>query len=323
MILPMRVAILFLGTLSLARADAWLYQLQSANPRRIERSGFRCAVIDYSRDGSDRGKFPRSQIRKLSRAGTGTFAYLSIGEAENYRFYWNPAWVEKSGSDRLTAEAPDWLGRTNPDWRGNYKVRYWDSDWRKTVLAPYLDRIVGQGFDGVYLDIVDGFEYWADPASYRGGGETFRPGDPRGNEREAARRMIELVRWIAAYGRKQKRGRFLVMPQNGESILRYDRGGKYLRAISGIGVEDLFYDETREQPLRESRYRLKFLRKIRNAGKTVLCVDYVDSGRRTDPGNLLRVESFVKKCGAERFDCYAARRDRELDRINTIPGIQP
>lgn len=319
----MRAAILLLAALPLARGDAWLYQLQNPIPRKIAHAGFETAVIDYSKTGSDRGKHPRSQIRKLSRNGIATFAYLSIGEAENYRFYWKRAWVARRDTNQFTASAPAWLGTTNPDWIGNYKVRYWDPDWRDSILKPYIDRIVRQGFDGVYLDIIDAFEYWADPASYRGNGEAFQPGDPRGNEREAARRMIELVRWIAAYGRKQSKGRFLVIPQNGEGILRYDRGGKYLRTIHGIGIEDLFYDETSKQPAGETRYRLKFLRKIRKARKNVLCVDYVDTGRRADPANANRIANFVSRCEREGFDFYVARDDRELDRINTVPGVQP
>jgi hypothetical protein len=31
----------------------------------------------------------------------------------------------------------------------------------------------------------------------------------------------------------------------------------------------------------------------------------------------------VRRCSAEGFDFYVARKDRELDRINVIPGVQP
>jgi cysteinyl-tRNA synthetase len=244
-------------------------------------------------------------------------AYLSIGEAESYRFYWRAAW--------LSGAAPAWLGRVDPDWPGNYKVRFWDVGWRNDVLRPYLDRVLRQGFDGVYLDIIDAFTYWAAPASYGPGGETFQTGDPRGSEAESARRMIRLVAWIADYGRRHSAAgrRFLVFPQNGEDILRYDREGRYLRAISGIGVEDLFYDETRPQPEAEIAYRMSFLRRVRARGKAVFCVDYVDAGNPGDPANASRIADFVARCEAEGFDFYAARRDRELDRINVIPGVQP
>lgn len=316
---------IFAATLGSAAAGSWLFQLQDPDPREIAGSGFSVAVIDYSKDGSDGRRHRRGELRALERNGVTGIAYLSIGEAENYRFYWNDDWEERKDSNEFTAIAPSWLGHTNPDWRGNYKVRYWDPDWRERVLAPYLRRITRQGFRGVYLDIVDAFEYWADPSSYGPGGETFRDGDPRGDEAEAARRMIELVWWIADYGRKHSRfhRRFQVFPQNGENILHHDRDGKFLRTISGIGVEDLFYNETRRQSARDTRYRLKYLRRIARANKSVLSVDYVDTGDRQDPRNDLRIADFVSRCEAEGFSPYAARVDRELDRINAIPGVQP
>ena len=81
-------------------------------------------------------------------------AYMSIGEAEDYRFYWNNNW--KPGD-------PDWLREVNPDWEGNYKVKYWDSEWQGIIFGnttSFLDRIIASGFDGVYLDIIDAFEYF-------------------------------------------------------------------------------------------------------------------------------------------------------------------
>lgn len=84
-------------------------------------------------------------------------AYMSIGEAEDYRYYWKEDW--------LSSDPPDWLEGENPDWEGNYKVRYWDEDWKGIIFGnddSYLKRILGAGFDGVYLDIIDGFEYFED-----------------------------------------------------------------------------------------------------------------------------------------------------------------
>ncbi|HQK83474.1 MAG TPA: endo alpha-1,4 polygalactosaminidase [Atribacter sp.] len=81
-------------------------------------------------------------------------SYLSIGEAENYRYYWQKEW---------DINPPSWLEEENPDWSGNYKVRYWDKEWREIIFGnpdAYLDKILKAGFDGVYLDLVDSFEYF-------------------------------------------------------------------------------------------------------------------------------------------------------------------
>ena len=42
-------------------------------------------------------------------------AYMSIGEAEDYRYYWNDSWY---------LHPPKWLARENPNWPGCYKVKY-------------------------------------------------------------------------------------------------------------------------------------------------------------------------------------------------------
>jgi cysteinyl-tRNA synthetase len=81
-------------------------------------------------------------------------AYMSIGEAEEYRFYWKIGWRENP---------PTWLAGENPDWEGNFKVKYWDPEWQAIIFGnpeSYLDRIIEAGFNGVYLDIIDAFEYF-------------------------------------------------------------------------------------------------------------------------------------------------------------------
>ncbi len=79
---------------------------------------------------------------------------MSIGEAEDYRYYWQDSWINNP---------PNWLEDENPDWEGNYKVRYWDKDWQSIIYGndnSYLKKIINAGFDGVYLDIIDAFEYF-------------------------------------------------------------------------------------------------------------------------------------------------------------------
>ena len=81
-------------------------------------------------------------------------AYMSIGEAEDYRYYWQASWEK---------DPPSWMDGENPAWEGNYKVRYWEADWQDIIYGSagsYLDRILDAGFDGVYLDIIDAFEYY-------------------------------------------------------------------------------------------------------------------------------------------------------------------
>ncbi|HEY8938489.1 MAG TPA: endo alpha-1,4 polygalactosaminidase [Cyclobacteriaceae bacterium] len=74
--------------------------------------------------------------------------YMSIGEAENYRYYWS------SLSKSL-------IYKENPNWPGNYSVRYWDSAWKQVIYGndqSYTKKILNVGFDGVYLDIIEAYE---------------------------------------------------------------------------------------------------------------------------------------------------------------------
>lgn len=74
--------------------------------------------------------------------------YMSIGEAEDYRYYWSD--LDKN-----------LVCRENPDWKGNFAVKYWEADWKSVIYGneqSYLKKIVDAGFNGVYLDIIEAYE---------------------------------------------------------------------------------------------------------------------------------------------------------------------
>jgi cysteinyl-tRNA synthetase len=95
------------------------------------------------------------QLRQKKNGGTRmVISYMSIGEAESYRYYWDDDW--RLGN-------PEWLVRENPNWKGNFKVQYWNPEWKAVILGndnSYLQLILDAEFDGVYLDIIDGFEFF-------------------------------------------------------------------------------------------------------------------------------------------------------------------
>lgn len=289
--------------LDIKKIKNWAYQLQNADPNEIASSGFDLIVMDYSWDGSDENKYTREDIEKIKDAGIIPIAYISIGEAEDYRFYWREEWY---------TDPPEWLGRENPDWLGNYPVKYWYSEW-KEIIFKYLDKIIAQGFMGIYLDRVDVFEYWSDPNN---GEEFYIP------EREAAERMISFIVEIANYCRNKTSADFYIIPQNGERLLEYDNG-TLLKIISGWAVEDLFYNGTEPLPEYITNERMYYLDKVLNAGEVVLVVDYVDDGSGYIGTNKERIDDFRAKALARGYIPYAAIVDRELDELNIIEGVQP
>ncbi len=114
-------------------------------------------IMDYF-FGDDNLEFTSTEVQQLKQKANGgtrlLVIYMSIGEAEDYRYYWDESW---------TVGSPEWIEAENPEWAGNYKVQYWDSAWQSIIFGDdnaYLDKIINVGFDGVYLDIIEGFEYF-------------------------------------------------------------------------------------------------------------------------------------------------------------------
>ena len=276
----------------------WAVQLQDADLDLVSISSFDLVVIDHSKTGTSDSKYTKEEIEKIKESGKIPIAYLSIGEAEDYRSYWQEGWKINS---------PTWLGKENLDWEGNYKVKYWEKKWREIILSR-LDEIIEQGFSGVYLDLVDSFEYWSDSDN----GENSHI-----KKVKAARDMISFVEGIAKHSRSQKEN-FYIIPQNAENILHYDTDGSYVETISGIGVESLFYKGTKAASLQEIKKRTNYLDKITGAGKPVFLVEYVDDGSGYFGKNKERIDDFRKKASDKKYIPYVAREDFKLDELNVL-----
>ncbi|MBM7558476.1 MJ1477/TM1410 family putative glycoside hydrolase [Marinitoga litoralis] len=261
-----------------------IYQINGPNIDNII-SNYRpkFVILDYSKDGTDEKKFTHDDINKLKILDIIPLAYLSIGEAEDYRYYWKDEWDENP---------PSWIDGENPNWPGNYKVKYWYDDW-KNIIFDYLDKIIAQGFMGVYLDLIDSYKFWA----------------KNGYDIEAtASEMIKLVIEIAEYARK-KNPIFLVVPQNGEDIIKYDYDNKYIHTISGIGVESLFYKKTKKNSDEYINSRLEYILKIKNNGKFVLVTDYVYNPK--NPNEDI-IKDFINLCNIYGFYGYPANVNQKL-----------
>lgn len=111
-------------------SERWIYWLADPVADTIGDADGAYVVTDYSVDGSDAGAFTADDLAVLSQdGGRPVLSYLSIGEAEDYR-------------------------------------DYWDSGWQDILLGDggYLEQITDAGFDGVYLDIIDAYFYWSEDA---------------------------------------------------------------------------------------------------------------------------------------------------------------
>ena len=294
----------------LSQINDWLYVLDASDVSidQIASSGFDLVVMDYSKDGSVEQEYTQADIDRLHQAGMVAVAYMSIGEAEDYRFYWQDEWA---------TNPPSWLGPVNPDWEGNFKVRFWEPEWQTIIVnsqpggePSFLDRITSAGFDGVYPDIVDAYEYWSEEQTEL----------TRLEARVAMKQFVEAIRIYA----RETRGStgFLIFPQNAPRIILDDDdqlddlGRSYLDLCDGIGAEDTWFNETQPQPGEDISEIVPLLRHFRSTGRErlVICVDYVWDDGDTE-GNRDRYNSLSSQARAEGFIPYAAHSDRDLNKL--------
>jgi cysteinyl-tRNA synthetase, unknown class len=259
--------------------DDWVYQLQgyadesldelAATPQPI-------AVIDLTRDGLD-GYWTAEEIAALQGSGKTVLAYFEIGSIEDFR----PEY----------AALPDELILNRwEDWPEEHFVRYWEAAWWDTVVQPRVDQALEAGFDGVYLDT---------PLAYEEIDLSLVDGEDRDS---LARKMADLVVRISEYG-KERDDAFMVVPQNNPELREQDG---YTEAIDGLGVEDLFFSSSQDQPGDipcDQDYcaeNLAHTRALRDAGKLVLAVDYA-----SDPDNIAEA---CRRYQEEGFTGYVTQR---------------
>lgn len=303
-------------------ASNWGYQLQGKNGNPLNVDGLVAAphemlVIDPTRDGTDATRFSAAQVAEIKGDRSVLAAYVSIGEASDFRDYWDKDWTTTGkASGKLTDKAPDWLGPVNPDWPEGRKVRYWDDDWQDIIFNDQgtgeLDNIVEKGFDAAYLDIVDAYYFWGAEVK----DSQREPGDPK-SEKQAAQRMVDFAVDMAEHARETNPDFFLI-PQNGAWIIDALKAGRpdtaridaYREVIGGIAIEDLYFrggDRDENNAFRPDEKSIRVLKRdFLDHDVPVYVVDYITGDRR--------IEKFEKAALEDGFIPYAAP-DRDLDRM--------
>lgn len=270
----------------LLQAESWGYQLQALDEKGFAQLFYDVLVLDYTRRGQPGSEFTPEELDKIRVKPNGQqrilLSYLSVGEAESYRYYWKPDWESKK---------PVWISHENTDWAGNYIVRFWDPQWRQIVYDSadsFLSRIIAAGFDGVYLDRVDVY------------------GELEKENSNARADMIDFVRALSVKAKSLKRD-FHVVVQNAEELATSE---PYLAAIDGIAKEDLLYGRDHKasrNPQGTINEAVRHLKLARNTAKAVFVVEYLSAPER--------VMGVMKELGRydERFVPHFA--DRTLNRV--------
>jgi cysteinyl-tRNA synthetase len=319
------------GPLSLSDVSYWAYQLQETGETgavdALVASRYDMLVLEPTRtdwSSDDRYFDTRGMTGQLKGSYASdeehrklVIAYVDIGEAEDWRWYWT--WSRDwdcTGSP--PADWPDYVLACDPDgWTGNYPVAYWDEEWKDILIygkqtgshpdrdyVSALDEVIKDGFDGIYLDWVEGYEDEAVIAAGQAAGV-----DP-------AAEMIALVREIHDYATVRDPD-FLVIQQNAAALI--DGHPELTNLIDAIAQEAIWYDGDAtdawqdpdgydwEQPAELTDYYIQWLEAYLNADLPVLDCEYA-----LDYAGAAYVNAY-----AQGYVPYVTR--RSLSRLTTTP----
>ncbi|HDY86608.1 MAG TPA: hypothetical protein ENH82_00660, partial [bacterium] len=136
-----------------------------------------------------------------------------------------------------------------------------------------------QGFDGIYMDIIDGYYYWS----------VENP-----EQTDADSLMCQFIIDIRNHVNTVTGNTdFILIPQNGEDV--WDQGyvspalkSAYFNSINGIGVEDVFFPGSLDEdnPYNPDTYRIGILQEYLLNNKQVYSVEYL-----TDPAKITQYEN--------------------------------
>jgi cysteinyl-tRNA synthetase len=216
--------------MALKDVKTWMYQLQGVENTgavaALAGSGYDMLVVEPTATVKGCQGFDMKGMVGRFHAGKGgrvVLAYIDIGEAESYRTYWRSTWRAPKNNN---PGSPDFILRADPDgWAENFVVAYWDQRWQ-LVLANELVKIMNAGFDGIYLDWVDGYEDAAVLA------------EAKRQHVDPAAAMIDFIASLRTTARKAN-PKAVVIAQNAPYLL--DEDARYANVIDGLAMEDIWF----------------------------------------------------------------------------------
>ena len=145
----------------LSDAENYLYLISSDNYSgkqamldAIKAANYDIVLIDLF---FEEAVLTSTEIQSLKIKANGgkrlVIAYISIGSAEKYRYYWQAGW--KKGS-------PSWLKKSYSGYPDEFWVQFWNPEWQNIIFGnndSYIKKIIDAGFDGAYLDNVEAYYF--------------------------------------------------------------------------------------------------------------------------------------------------------------------
>jgi cysteinyl-tRNA synthetase, unknown class len=147
--------------LSLSQAQNYLYLISTGGfPDKasylaaIQQTNFDVVIIDAFYGDQ---LLSNAEVAGLKTKANGAqrlvIAYMNVGTAEKYRYYWKEDWK---------IHHPRWLKKEYDGYPDEVWVKYWKQDWKDIIYGndeSYTKKLLNAGFDGAYLDNVEAFYF--------------------------------------------------------------------------------------------------------------------------------------------------------------------
>jgi|GEM_PF-2581854 len=271
---------------------SWMYQIQNLDDdkaiQNLAETKYPMLVIEPGHNFLDFSYNTTEIVSKLKDNPDGgterlLLAYIDIGQAEDYRDYWQSDWTAPTASQRGN---PDFMLTIDPDgWSGNYPVAYWRQEWKELWLGDngIIVELAKLGFDGVYLDWVEAYD-----------DDTVRIVA----EEENVNPEVEMIKFIEEIKQSGQTiiSDFLVISQNAPYLIDTDKS-RYLATIDALAVEDTWFhgagdanwDDPDAGDLHQrhdgewsTTNRLKQYKQYQRSGLPVFSVDYCISTQNAE-----------------------------------------
>jgi len=224
--------------IALKDVQTWAYKIQGmeTNDYELMRTHFDMYVIEPMISDPFTADFDITnligRIREFNKTYYGKdpliLAYIDVGQAENWRWYWQEGWEPES------VYQADWVTDVDPnDWTGNYPVAYWYDEWYNICIYgtngnSHLLTTLNYDFDGIYMDWVEGFTHEAvvEQAADEG--------------IDATNEMFWLIEELHTLATNVNPD-YLVVAQNAADLYKHNPS-LYTQIIDGIALEAIWFD---------------------------------------------------------------------------------
>lgn len=244
---------------NLNKVTSFAYYTSRVDPGVV--AGSKHPMVIVNEANSDSKLFTKEDVRIMKAGGKLVLAELSVGYAENYRWYWESSW---------NTLKPSYIG---PSFATNqfYVKDFSHPEW-VSIVQKMIDKAIEAGYDGVVLE---GIDVYAE----------------LGGAKELRDKMIDFVIGISEYAKKANPN-FLIVPKNAEILGHIP---VYAAAIDGHLKDELVYTlGTGTIGVKNGNDQIvKSLRDLKASGKPVFVIEYVSGSYWTDAKNRLKSNGFI------------------------------